>query len=712
MATLVLSVVGGIVGGPPGAAIGALIGQQIDQNILFKPKGREGPRLTDLKLQTSSYGNAIPKVFGTMRVAGCVIWSTDLIEARSTEHHKNQPSVTTYSYSASFAVLLSGRPVAGVGRIWADGNLLRGAAGDFKVRTGFRLHLGDEDQAADSLLVSLDSAMPAYRGCAYAVFENLQLGEFGNRIPSLTFELIADPAPPGAGAVAAELSGGAVADGGVAATIAGFSAYDGSAREVVGMIANAASARIIAAGPGMTISDAMAPIAALEDAGYTGGSDERRGRRVAAIETVPRVLELAYYDAARDYQAGSQRARRPGPGSREDRVEMPAVLSPDGAKTLAEALLARAVAARHRRTLRLAAPAAGIVPGTVVTVAGEPGTWLVAEATLAGMIADLSLLRLPDTMPAASGSGGRALPAPDLVAGTTILVAAELPPAGDVALAAPRLSVIAAGTGAGWRRASLLFSLDSGASWIDGGTTAAPAVIGTLVTSPPAAGSSLVDRRDAFEVDLARGDMVLADADAAALDGGANLALVGDELLQFGRAESLGSARWRLSELWRGRRGNEAAAGGQVAGDRFALLQPGAIATIDLPVAALGATVRLLANGIGDDDGPVEAHAVLGGASVVPPAPVQLAIVAGDAPAVRWARRSRLGFRWIDGGDAPLVEERERYRVTITAGATREALVDAPHCPLLPGELAVGTVIEVRQAGTIGESRAARLVLA
>ena len=66
MATLVLTTVGTLVGGPIGGAIGALVGQRIDGE-LFKPKGREGPRLTDLKLQTSSYDSQIPRVFGTMR---------------------------------------------------------------------------------------------------------------------------------------------------------------------------------------------------------------------------------------------------------------------------------------------------------------------------------------------------------------------------------------------------------------------------------------------------------------------------------------------------------------------------------------------------------------------------------------------------------------------------------------------------------------------
>ncbi len=157
MATLVLTAVGSAVGGPIGGAIGALIGQSVD-HALFGTR-KEGPRLTELAVQTSSYGSQIPKLFGTMRVAGTVIWATDLIESRSSSRSgKGQPSISTYSYAASFAVLLSARVVLGVGRIWAEGKLLRGAAGDFKTRTGFRLHLGGEDQLADPLIASAEGA--------------------------------------------------------------------------------------------------------------------------------------------------------------------------------------------------------------------------------------------------------------------------------------------------------------------------------------------------------------------------------------------------------------------------------------------------------------------------------------------------------------------------------------------------------------------------
>ena len=54
MATLVLTAVGTAIGGPIGGAIGAMLGQQVDRAVFLSPKGRQGPRLSDLRVQTSS----------------------------------------------------------------------------------------------------------------------------------------------------------------------------------------------------------------------------------------------------------------------------------------------------------------------------------------------------------------------------------------------------------------------------------------------------------------------------------------------------------------------------------------------------------------------------------------------------------------------------------------------------------------------------------
>jgi hypothetical protein len=88
-----------------------------------------------------------------------VIWATDLVEhSTTTSSGKNKPSVTSYSYTSSFAVALASRPILSLGRIWADGNLLRGADGDLKVGGTLRIYTGTGDQAPDPLIASAEGS--------------------------------------------------------------------------------------------------------------------------------------------------------------------------------------------------------------------------------------------------------------------------------------------------------------------------------------------------------------------------------------------------------------------------------------------------------------------------------------------------------------------------------------------------------------------------
>lgn len=726
MATLVLTAVGTVVGGPIGGAIGAVIGNAIDHAVLFPPKGRTGPRLSALQVQTSSYGTPLQRIFGTMRVGGCVIWSTELIESTTrSSAGKGQPSLTAYSYSVSFAVALSARAILGVGRIWADGKLLRGADGVFKSATGFRLYLGDEDQPVDPLLAAAEGAglSPAYRGIAYAVFEQLQLADFGNRIPSLTFEVIAETGPVTIGAVIGELCDGTVTGAIDAPALAGFAAYGDSVRSAIEPLAAAGGGWFApAAGLGdsrlvlrggvdteRTVEDGDTVVAGTG----TGTSRGGRGRSIAALETVARQVTVSHYDPARDFQIGVQRARRPGPGTREDHVELAAAADASAAKTIAEATLARGEAGREQRTVTLGWDMLDIAPGTRIAIRGVAGLWRVTRWGFEQHVVTLDCVRLAAPTAAASASPGRVLPAPDLTTGTTVLAAFETLPFDDTLLAAPRLTIVAAGTGPGWRRAAVLYSLDDGARWTSIGATAAPGVIGRIVSLSAGGGATLVDRAVQVIVELPHREMALAGADLAALSGGANLALLGDETIQFGSADQIGPTRWRLSTLLRGRRGSEAAIGTQAVGDRFVMLAAETAVTLDLPMAAVGTTVRLLATGVGDLAGPASATVRVTGRSVVPPPPVLLAAreVGDGRITLQWVRRSRTGWQWTDGIDSPLGEEREAYRITLGDDAPNatNVTVSASSLTLSASERGSGRLIAVRQIGTSGESAAARL---
>jgi hypothetical protein len=201
MAQLGFAVAGAAVGslfGMPqlGWIAGAAIG-----GLLFPSKGpsTEGPRLGDLSVSSSAYGMPIPIIYGTMRVAGNMIWSSGLREVKRTQKVGGKGggggSTTTYSYYASFAVAFGEGPADDVLRIWADSKLIYDkaslAAGTTKAGLKFRFHPGNETQLPDPLIEAAVGAgrAPAHRGLCTIVFEELPLADFGNRVPNINAEI-------------------------------------------------------------------------------------------------------------------------------------------------------------------------------------------------------------------------------------------------------------------------------------------------------------------------------------------------------------------------------------------------------------------------------------------------------------------------------------------------------------------------------------------
>jgi hypothetical protein len=725
MATLVLSTVGQLVGGPIGGAVGALIGQQIDGK-LFGPKARHGPRLGDLAVQTSNYGSQIPKIFGTMRVAGTVIWSTDLREQKAKSGGgKGQPKTVTYSYSASFAVVLSGLPVAEVRRIWADGKLLRGAAGDFKSEVGaFRLHPGSEDQAADPLIVAAEGAggAPAYSGLAYAVFEDLQLADFGNRIPSLSFELVAE-SEASLKMIAETLSGGEVTAE-AAAPLTGYSATGDSARSAIEALGDMLPLRVTDGGERLCLSGGGGEATVLPDrAGDSFSADGAGGRMEVergAASALPVEVSVAFYDPAREYQTGLQRASSGEAGLRADRRALPAAVDAETAKALAEQRLAESRAERRQIRAHYSWDQADLRPGRAVRVPGQAGGWRIARWSLEKMVLTLGLVGAASAGPAAAAAApGRPVGEADLPHGASEVVMLDLPLGenGDLPLR-PRLLVAAAGHEPGWRKAALAVSFDDGADWQAAGSTAPAAVMGTVTGAVAARGSALMDLDTQLEVELLHEGMWLQSASDAALLGGANLAAVGSELVQFGVAEQIGPKTFRLSRLLRGRRGSEWAAA-HPPGERFVLLTEETLTGVDVPPAALGNEARLTAKGLGDDLAGVAATAIVTGEGLRPPSPVHLRVERqqGGDLLINWVRRSRNGWAWMSGADTPLGEEREAYRVALTTGAGVRAVEVAQSAFTYSADLqaadgaAAGLSVEVVQLGTHAPSRPARLTI-
>ncbi|GLS79511.1 hypothetical protein GCM10007893_02850 [Paracoccus marinus] len=206
MATIVLGAVGTAIGGGlggtilglSGAAIGGMIGSGIGSMVdswivssLLPGQRIEGQRMDSLRVTSATEGVVIPRLYGRMRIGGNIIWATDFREETNVHRQGGgkgggqKVTTTEYLYYASFAVALCEGKITGIGRIWADGEIV-----DLSEAT-WRWYPGSEAQAPDPFIAAKMGVgnTPAYRGTAYVVFEELPLARFGNRLPQLSFEV-------------------------------------------------------------------------------------------------------------------------------------------------------------------------------------------------------------------------------------------------------------------------------------------------------------------------------------------------------------------------------------------------------------------------------------------------------------------------------------------------------------------------------------------
>lgn len=199
------AIVGSFFGMPGlGFAIGSLIGQ-----FLF-PEQLEGPRLDDLTVQTSAFGEVIPLIAGTIEITGNMTW---LKGNKITEKSKTEragflgPKLTTYSYYLTGAFSLCEGPIGGVMRISANDKIIinsdyaallaaktagLGLTADTVLKIKglkFTVYDGDTGQMPSPLMIAEHGAanVSADLGLAKVEFEDFPLEEFGNHIPTFKF---------------------------------------------------------------------------------------------------------------------------------------------------------------------------------------------------------------------------------------------------------------------------------------------------------------------------------------------------------------------------------------------------------------------------------------------------------------------------------------------------------------------------------------------
>lgn len=201
-------------------------------------------------------------------------------------------------------------------------------------------------------------------------------------------------------------------------------------------------------------------------------------------------------------------------------------------------------------------------------------------------------------------------------------------------------------------------------------TLAAQASIGAVLNIIPAGTIYTWDRSTTIDVLLTFGQLQSV-SEIAALNG-ANVCVIGDEVIQFQTATLLDANKYRLSNLLRGRLGTEWAAGGHIAGERFILLS-NAMARELMASSGWGITKKYKPVTVGSTLGATaEQDFTYAGRALKPYSPVHIAGSrnSGGDLTLTWKRRTRIGGDWRDAVDIPLSEESERYEVDILQGVT------------------------------------------
>lgn len=664
MANLVLGAVGGAVGGPIGSSIGSFVGRELDRT-LFK---RGGPRLNDMRAPTARYGDTIPKIFGKMRVAGVVLWTTSPVATATVSKSGTEPGS-----SVSFALGVSSGLVREVRRIWADGRLIRDASGRQEVPFTLRLHSGAEDQLSDSLIASVigEDRAPAFRGLAYLLFEDFDLSTFGRRLPLITVELTGE-----------ELLG---PEDVLSKTLA-LKSELGPPRYVLNGYALDGDHNLAAVSPLLAAFD---PAFTFEDGGWTLQQssahhivDERlwnlayaeRATDVPDAEETPTRVSVRYFDPAIDFAAGEKSARLQG-RERIKRIELPAAMTSSSAKALAFEELARVSATCLRSWLNLPLSFAHMNVGDQLSCAASPeDRYVICEKAFRSGHVRLVVRKHRQPIEAlfASEPGGIAGDA-ELERHSLALTVIELP--GDTSESKPKVAFAASGGSVPFRALPIVVSAGGREEQIISADHAIPP--GRLINALPPSISELLDRQNSIEVSFER-ETLLTSCDEMSLLSGANLLSVNGELIQFGIAEAISSSSFRLSELIRGRHDTQVTEPHE-AGALVTILTPGTYHSLDLPRESIGSLLKAKVHG--PEFSSVEALLEVTAFSIRPWAPAHLTIHEDEVGLrLSWVRRGKEGLPWMDNVDTPLSEGREAYSIRLQDehGGLIEHESDAP----------------------------------
>ena len=214
-----------------------------------------------------------------------------------------------------------------------------------------------------------------------------------------------------------------------------------------------------------------------------------------------------------------------------------------------------------------------------------------------------------------------------------------------------------------WQGAILSVSDDGKASYKTEASFALRMTRGTVAEAMQHVRTTVIDRYTVLTVTLEYGQIESITEEQLLL--GQNLALIGNEVVNFKTATLIANNTYEVSGFLRGQRGTEGQTYSHSAGDEFILLN-GAIDRVQIDNSLIGAKRdgRILSVG-SPDSSAIDFQFSANCLHLIPWAPVWIRGWRNPDGALNiyWTRRSRINNKWLDNSDIPIGEQTEQYRL-------------------------------------------------
>jgi hypothetical protein len=395
---------------------------------------------------------------------------------------------------------------------------------------------------------------------------------------------------------------------------------------------------------------------------------------------LPRELAVNFPNANDAYQISTQRSERLITSS-ENKVShnLAVVMTPTKGKQVADVLLYDAWTGRSSMALFNSWKYGHLEPSDVITIvnAGRSYNARLVDETFDGGIFKRSAVIEDASVYTQSGTAAESTVPDETLAPVPVTILSLL----DIPLMRDQddgygFYAAANGGNASWHGSQLFKSNDAGLTWSaygDGFLNGS--VIGSAGSILGGFTRNIFDEQNTVSILLDCGELA-SDTEINILNG-ANVALLGDEIIQFKTATLIATRTYLLSGLLRGRRGTEWASNTHAAGDRFVLLS----ATSTYPLAASSSEYDLArhykAVSFGGNLYDAEEISFTNTAiAQMPYSPVHLGGGRDDAGnlTLGWIRRTRISGGWNNYSDVPLGETAEVYDVEIYSSSTYATL--------------------------------------